>query len=164
MDWKDVGKGFLQHAPEILGTLGTVVPGVGNLAGTGAGLAIKCIATAFGLPADATPEQVNAAIQADPQAAVTLRLAEMNFALENRRVDVDELRAKQESYIEELRTKSLPWIDGLHKMGRQILNFYTITITFVLLMTGHAVTPKAAALIGGPNILYQFVKGKGQEK
>jgi|GEM_PF-1213206 len=70
--------------------------------------------------------------------------------------------ADQVLHLAELNTKTVPWIDGLHKMGRQLLNFYTITMAVVLLLMNVELTPTVALILGGPNAVYQFVKGKGK--
>lgn len=156
MKWEDVAS-----------KIATIAPGLGTLfgpVGAGIGIGIKLLANAFGLQeSEITPDKVDELIRLDPQAVIKLRLAEMDYKVKMREQDLVELKTQIEPYIEELKAKTIPWIDGLHKMGRQILNAYTISMVFVLLMTGHAVTPEAAALIGGPNMIYQFIKGKGEK-
>jgi len=71
-------------------------------------------------------------------------------------------KSKESIYLAELNTKTIPWIDGIHKLGRQILNVITIIAVIVLLLTGHTITPEVALILGGPNAIYQFVKGKGK--
>lgn len=57
--------------------------------------------------------------------------------------------------------KTIPWVDALHKMGRQIINVLTLVIVFVLLMSNKEITPTVAAVLSGGNIAYQLIKGKG---
>ena len=71
-------------------------------------------------------------------------------------------KAKESIYVAELNTKTIPWIDGVHKMGRQILNLLTICAVVVLLLSEQHITPEVALILGGPNAIYQFVKGKGK--
>ncbi len=59
------------------------------------------------------------------------------------------------------KNKTIPWVDALHKMGRQIINVLTLAIVFVLLMAGKEITPTVAAVLTGGNIAYQLIKGKG---
>lgn len=66
------------------------------------------------------------------------------------------------SYIAELNTKTIPWIDGLHKMGRQILNVVTIIAVVILIMKGHEITQWDALLLGSGNVAYQLIKGSGK--
>jgi len=60
-------------------------------------------------------------------------------------------------------TTTIPWVDALHKMGRQILNLCTLAAVFVLLMLDKELTGPAVAVLTGGNIMYQFVKGKGAQ-
>ena len=66
------------------------------------------------------------------------------------------------SYLAELATKTVPWIDGLHKMGRQIINVLTIVAVVLLMLLGKTITPEVAILLGGGNVAYQLIKGKGK--
>lgn len=68
---------------------------------------------------------------------------------------------RQQVYMAELATKTIPWVDGLHKMGRQILNVLTIIAVVVLLLLGIEITPTIALILGGGNVSYQLIKGKG---
>jgi len=75
-----------------------------------------------------------------------------------------EAQAKETVYLAELNVKTVPWIDGLHKMGRQILNLLSLAAVVLLLLKGITITPEIALILGGPNAIYQFVKGKGDTK
>ena len=66
------------------------------------------------------------------------------------------------SYLAELATKTIPWIDGLHKMGRQIINVITIIVVVVLVAIDHEITQYDVMLLGGGNFAYQIIKGKGK--
>lgn len=65
-------------------------------------------------------------------------------------------------YLAELATKTVPWVDALHKMGRQILNIANLVVVVVLVMYGVQITQEIALLLGGPNLAYQLIKGRGQ--
>ena len=69
---------------------------------------------------------------------------------------------RQTVYLAELETRTIPWVDGLHKLGRQILNVITITATVTLLLLGKEITPTVALILGGGNVAYQIIKGKGK--
>lgn len=69
----------------------------------------------------------------------------------------------KEIYIKELETKTIPWVDGLHKMGRQLLNVITIAATVILLLSGVTITPEVALIMGGGNVAYQIIKGPGKK-
>lgn len=68
----------------------------------------------------------------------------------------------RELTIIELQVKTVPWVDALHKMGRQITNYLTLFIVLGLMLAGKEITPTVAAILGGPNIAYQLIKGKGK--
>ena len=65
-------------------------------------------------------------------------------------------------YIAELETKTVPWIDGLHKMGRQILNVLVLIFWLVGILKGHTFTQYDMLILGGGNVAYQLIKGKGK--
>ena len=85
MDFRELGASVASIAPALGAALGGPV-------GAGIGLAVKAIASIFGLKADASPDELQAAIQQDPQAAFKLRLAEMDFSLKLRDQDIEEFR------------------------------------------------------------------------
>jgi len=72
-------------------------------------------------------------------------------------------RIKNEVYIQELQTKTIPWVDAVHKMGRQILNFVNIAAVVVLIYLDVEIDQNIALLLGGPNLAYQIIKGKGRK-
>ena len=68
----------------------------------------------------------------------------------------------QELHLRELSIKTIPWVDALHKMGRQLLNFITIIAVFILLLLDLDIDGPTAAVLGGPNMVYQYVKKVGK--
>ena len=83
-----------------------------------------------------------------------------NAILEN--LESIKLIIGKEIYIKELETKTIPWIDGLHKLGRQLLNLATILVVAGLLLLDKEITPTVALILGGGNVTYQWVKGRGK--
>jgi len=71
-------------------------------------------------------------------------------------------KIKQTVYMTELQTKTIPWVDALHKMGRQILNFCNILAVVIFILCDITIDQNVALLLGGPNIAYQLIKGKGK--
>ena len=65
-------------------------------------------------------------------------------------------------YIEELRTKTVPWMDGIHKMGRQILNVLLLIVWGIAIANDHTFNQYDALILGGGNFAYQIIKGKGK--
>jgi hypothetical protein len=153
-----IGDAIADYAPGIAGVLAATGVGAPVAAGVAA---LGSIAKIFGLGSDATPEQVHAAIVADPKSAIKLRLAEMDFAINNRKLDIEEIKTQMAPYLEGLQTKTIPWVDALHKMGRQILTVLNIIAVVVLMLYGKSITPQVALVLGGSNIAYQLIKGKG---
>lgn len=73
-----------------------------------------------------------------------------------------EMTVEKDVYIAALNTKTVPWVDGLHKMSRPILNIVTIAAVVALMLSGKSITPEVAMILGGPNLAYQLIKGKGK--
>ena len=68
----------------------------------------------------------------------------------------------KEVYLNELDTPTIPWVDALHKMGRQILNLITIIAVVFLVYNDKEITGPIMLLMGGGNVAYQYIKGKGK--
>ena len=66
-------------------------------------------------------------------------------------------------YVSELQTKTVPWMDGVHKMGRQILNLISILAVLILVGMGHELTQWDVLVLGGGNVAYQLIKGAGNK-
>ena len=72
------------------------------------------------------------------------------------------LTLDKDIYVKELETKTVPWVDGLHKMARTVLNVLIIIAVVVLSLKGVTITPEIALVLGGGNVAYQLIKGKGK--
>lgn len=75
----------------------------------------------------------------------------------------------EQTYQRELNTKTIPWVDALHKMGRQILSVLTLTIGGFILWSmvkaGQEVTLETMTgllAMSGPAGIYNYMKGKGK--
>lgn len=90
MDLKKIADMAVDAAPGIAGILAAT--GVGAPV-AGAVAALGALARAFGLGDNAKPEDIEKAIQQDPQAAVKLRVAEMDFILRKRDQDLEEMKS-----------------------------------------------------------------------
>lgn len=66
----------------------------------------------------------------------------------------------EETYRKELETKTVPWVDALHKMGRQILSYAGYGLAFYMVSKGY--DPMAAMAAIAPGGIYSYVKGKGK--
>ena len=68
----------------------------------------------------------------------------------------------EQVYMAELSAKTVPWVDAVHKMGRQILSLLNIVIPAVLLYHNPEINPLSLAALAGPSGAYIWMKGKGQ--
>ena len=153
-----IGNGIADYAPGLAGLL--TASGVGIPAAAAVG-ALGTLAKMFGLGTDAKPEDIHAAIQADPQMTLKLRLAEMDFELKKGDQKIEEMRVEMTPYVEGLKAKTIPWVDALHKMSRSIQNVIVVVAVVALMLYGKVITPEVALLLGGGNVAYQLIKGKG---
>lgn len=67
-------------------------------------------------------------------------------------------------YLQELKTPTIPILDAIHKLGRQILAVGQM-IVYVYLVSKHgpeSITPELVAGISGAASIYTLVKGKGK--
>tara|TARA_R110000850_G_scaffold252872_1_gene378037 strand:- start:7 stop:315 length:309 start_codon:yes stop_codon:yes gene_type:complete len=69
-------------------------------------------------------------------------------------------RMKQERYTLELQTKTVPWVDALHKMGRQITGYIGYGLAFYMVQQGY--DPMAAMAAVAPGGIYAAFKNKGK--
>ncbi len=80
-------------------------------------------------------------------------------ALNELKFSLRELR--ENTYQLELQTKTVPWVDGLHKMGRQILSLISILAVVGLRLADVELSLEEIAALAGPASIYNAVKGKG---
>ncbi len=69
-------------------------------------------------------------------------------------------RMLEETYRQELATRTVPWVDALHKMGRQFLSFAGYGLAFYMVHRGFEPVAVMAAI--APGGIYSYVKGRGQ--
>ncbi|NIB44755.1 hypothetical protein HBA55_34565 [Pseudomaricurvus alkylphenolicus] len=69
---------------------------------------------------------------------------------------------KHQVYIVELNTKTVPWIDAVHKMGRQLISVTSLITGVVLVYVNPEIDPLTLGAILGPGGIYNAVKGKGK--
>lgn len=68
----------------------------------------------------------------------------------------------EETYRQELHTKTIPWVDALHKMGRQVMSYLGYGLAFYMVHQGY--DPMAAMAALAPGGIYNYVKGRGNHK
>jgi len=80
-----------------------------------------------------------------------------------------EIRASLEAlrervYVAELQTKTIPWVDAVHKLARPAISLVAVVLPAVVLMVSPDVDPSFInAMLAGnvPAAVYHYVKGKG---
>ncbi len=120
MDWKELG-----------GKIADMAPGIGSLFGAPGvliGGGIKVLAKVFGLGDDATPDQINQAIQQDPQSALKLRIAEMDFQLAQNKQKLDETVA----YLDDRKSARSREVETTKATGKRDINQYVLAWVIVL--------------------------------
>ena len=69
---------------------------------------------------------------------------------------------KEQVYMKELDTKTIPWVDAIHKMGRQIISLVNIIAGILIVYINPQVDPLSLAAVLGAGGIYNAVKGKGK--
>jgi len=69
---------------------------------------------------------------------------------------------REQVYMAELATRTIPWVDALHKMGRQILALLSLLIPATLLWFHPDTDAGALMAMLAPGGIYTAVKGKGR--
>jgi hypothetical protein len=119
-EWKDVGNTVATFAPALGKIVGNVVggPEVGTLAGN----AISGLMQLFGLKPDATPDQLNQAIAKDPQAALKLKQAEMDYQLAEQKEITERLKAELAD-VQSARSRE---VEVTKATGKRDINLYVL--------------------------------------
>ena len=71
------------------------------------------------------------------------------------------MEAAEATYNNELATKTVPWVDALHKMGRQITSYLGYALAFYMTYKG-GVDPLAIMSVVAPGGIYAAMKNKGK--
>jgi len=74
--------------------------------------------------------------------------------------DLETLR--EQAHIVALQTPTVPWVDALHKMGRQLFSYAQLIFYGACVAFDITITPEIVAGVSGPGSIYNFVKGKGK--
>ncbi len=115
MDLKQIGASIASLAPTIGGLIGGPI-------GTAAGSALLALTKALGLKSDASPDEINQAIQQDPQAALKLRMAEMDYQLALNKQKLDE----QEMYLKDVQSARQREVETTKATGKRDINQYVL--------------------------------------
>ncbi|WP_346840160.1 hypothetical protein [Microbulbifer sp. SAOS-129_SWC] len=87
--------------------------------------------------------------------------AELRATLEQTRERFKQLQ--EQSYQLELQTKTVPWIDGVHKMGRQLLSVFSLGVGALLLHLHPDIDPLSLGAVVAPGGIYNLIKGRGKQ-
>ena len=63
-------------------------------------------------------------------------------------------------YQLELNTKTIPWVDAIHKMGRQVMSYLGYGLAFYMVHKG--ADPWAVGMALTPGGIYSYLKGQGK--
>lgn len=118
---KSLGKSVLSSAPAVATVLGHPEIGI-------AMKGVQALAKCFGLGDDATPDQVEAAITADPQAALKLKQLNMEFELARRDQDIEELKTR----LGDIQSARSAKVEGEKATGTRDKNLYALAWLGVL--------------------------------
>ncbi|GAA4650825.1 hypothetical protein GCM10023116_31080 [Kistimonas scapharcae] len=86
------------------------------------------------------------------------KLNELNHAYDMAESELKKML--EETYRQELGTKTIPWVDALHKMGRQLFGYAGYGLAFYMVSQGY--DPMAAMAAIAPGGIYSYVKGRGK--
>lgn len=85
------------------------------------------------------------------------------------KLQIELQKLAQQVYMSELQTKTVPWVDAFHKMGRQLLSYLTLGLTAYIILDMNAKGIEIGlevvfAILGGstPAGIYNLAKGKGR--
>jgi hypothetical protein len=104
MEWKDLASKISAEAPGVGALIGSMAGGpAGTVIGGTAGKAIQFLASLFGISSpNPTPEQLDAAIAADPQSGLKLRMAEMAHEKEMAELTLEKEKEDHQATRDEL--------------------------------------------------------------
>tara|TARA_R110000803_G_scaffold79075_1_gene144515 strand:+ start:407 stop:724 length:318 start_codon:yes stop_codon:yes gene_type:complete len=69
------------------------------------------------------------------------------------------MEVAENTYMTELGTKTIPWVDALHKMGRQITSYLGYALAFYMVSKGN-VDPVVIMASLAPGGIYAALKNK----
>ena len=72
---------------------------------------------------------------------------------------IDEVQ--QAVYVAELQTKTIPWVDALHKLSRPIISLTTVIVAGVVVTLNPDIDIVKLLSGGGVGMAYTLIKGKG---
>ena len=134
--WQKIGDAVADYAPALAGIL--TVTGVG-IPAAGAVAAVGALARTFGLGSDAKPEDVLAAVSADPEIRLKAMIANNDFVLKQREQDISEIQI----YLRDTDSARKMQGDALNQtdvFAKRFIYYYAsalslLTILYIFLVT-----------------------------
>lgn len=154
MEWKDVKDAIGKYAPgaTALLSIASLIPGVGAITGPAA-IAVGALSKALGT--DATPDAIHAAISTDPQAALKLEQANLDFQLQMRVQENEELKAR----LADVQSARQREVDVKDKTNRNLAYFIILAFVGVVGFTLAGLT-KIESVLAGTLIGYLSAKAE----
>ena len=90
----------------------------------------------------------------------TLDLAEKHVVDQDKRNEL--IGGLLTKVVEQSGKPTIPLIDGLHKLGRQLLSVFIAWVVYDCHVRGVPLTVEQMAFIAGPALGYNILKGKGR--
>lgn len=117
----------------------------------------KALGGLFDLVREVVPDK-------DKQAELQLRLAEVQARVTDALITATTRNAELEAQVRtaELNIKTYPWVDAVHKMGRQLHAAAIIVAVVVFQTLGKPISADVLMVMAAPGTLYTYIKGKGQ--
>jgi hypothetical protein len=132
MDLKDIATKIASNAPTLGALFGSFIPGAGNVVGGAVGLGVKALAGVFGLKEDATADELGAAIEADPQSAVKIRLAELDYQNQEKQRQSDERMKILTAQLADVQSARQMNVEGVKTTGKRDANLYALAWAIVV--------------------------------
>lgn len=125
MTFQEIAGKITGSAPKLGALIGTFAGGpVGAAAGGVLGEGIQVLAKAFGITSpQPTPEEIDAAITQDPQSALKLRLAEMDYEARQQDQGLEALKAQ----LGDVQSARSMQIETTKATGRRDINLYVLS-------------------------------------
>ncbi len=154
MEWKDVSDAIGKYAPgaTALLSIASLIPGAGVVTGPAA-IAISALSKVFGT--DPTPDAIHQAISTDPQAALKLEQANLDYLLALEKEETERLRL-QLADVNSARQREAAVKD---KTNRNLAYFIILSFVCVVGFTLAGMT-KVESVLAGTLIGYLSAKAE----
>lgn len=125
--FQKIGDAVVDYAPSVAGVL-ALVPGVGTIPAAALG-AVAALGKACGLGTNAKPEEVLAAVSADPEIRLKAQIAENDFKVKMRDAEIAELNITLEKFraqLLDIQSARLMNTEAIKATGKRDFNLYAL--------------------------------------